>query len=135
MLTNKHQQTNMPGVFAGDCAEAVDKVSGKNMVNAIQPNSAGQARITVTNVVTYARGKPAHADLNDVTHINVLDTLGLISGSFGDWQGPRGCNHLEQTNNTSGRHLSLCFQEDVTMGRNVVGWADHIGAMRGLIES
>ncbi|TXT39822.1 MAG: FAD-dependent pyridine nucleotide-disulfide oxidoreductase [Comamonadaceae bacterium] len=135
VLTDEHLQTNVPGVFAaGDCAEAFDKVSGKTMVSAIQPNAAEQARIAATNMVAYARGQVAPADLNGVTQINVLDTLGLISASFGDWQGPPGCDHVELTDKASGRHLSLRFQDDVMVGCNAVGWTEHIGVMRGLVE-
>jgi hypothetical protein len=44
VLTDEHLQTNVPGVYAaGDCAEAFDKVSGKTIVSAIQPNAADQA--------------------------------------------------------------------------------------------
>jgi NADPH-dependent 2,4-dienoyl-CoA reductase/sulfur reductase-like enzyme len=44
VLTDEHLQTNVPGVYAaGDCAEAFDKVSGKTIVSAIQPNAAEQA--------------------------------------------------------------------------------------------
>jgi NAD(P)H-nitrite reductase large subunit len=135
VLTDEHLQTNVPGVFAaGDCAEAFDKVSGKTMVSAIQPNAAEQARIAAINMVDYARGRAASADLNGVTQINVLDTLGLISASFGDWQGAPGGEHVELTDKASGRHLSLCFHDDVMVGCNAVGWTDHIGVMRGLVE-
>ena len=135
VLTDEHLQTNVPGVFAaGDCAEAFDKVSGKTMVSAIQPNAAEQARIAAINMVDYARGRAASADLNGVTQINVLDTLGMISASFGDWQGTPGGEHVELTDKASGRHLSLCFHDDVMVGCNAVGWTDHIGVMRGLVE-
>jgi hypothetical protein len=30
--------------------------------------------------------------------------------------------------------LSLQFQGDVLVGCNSVGWTDHVGAMRGLVE-
>ncbi len=135
VLTDEHLQTNVPGVFAaGDCAEAFDKVSGKTMVSAIQPNASEQARIAAANMVAFARGQPAQADLNGVTQINVLDTLGLISASFGDWQGTPTCDHVELTDKASGRHLSLRFQDDVMVGCNAVGWTEHIGVMRGLVE-
>jgi NAD(P)H-nitrite reductase large subunit len=135
VLTDEHLQTNVPGVFAaGDCAEAFDKVSGKTMVSAIQPNAAEQARIAAINMVDYARGQAASADLNGVTQINVLDTLGMISASFGDWQGTPGGDHVELTDKASGRHLSLRFQDDVMVGCNAVGWTEHIGVMRGLVE-
>jgi len=135
VLTDEHLQTSVPGVFAaGDCAEAFDKVSGKTIVSAIQPNASEQARIAATNMVAFARGRPAQAELSGVTQINVLDTLGLVSASFGDWQGKPGHDHVELTDKATGRHLSLRFQDDVMVGCNAVGWTEHIGVMRGLVE-
>ncbi len=135
VLTDEHLQTNVPGIFAaGDCAEAFDKVSGKTVVSAIQPNAAEQARIAGANMVSQAHGKRLGADLKGVTQINVLDTLGLISTSFGDWQGRPGGEHVELTDVAAGRHLSLQFQDDVLVGCNSVGWTEHVGVMRGLVE-
>jgi NAD(P)H-nitrite reductase large subunit len=124
VLTDEHLQTNVAGIFAaGDCAEAFDKVSGKMIVSAIQPNAA-----------EHARGQKLAAHLQGVTQINVLDTLGLISTSFGDWQGRPGGEHVELTDVPQGRHLSLQFKDDVLVGCNSVGWTDHVGVMRGLVE-
>ena len=135
VLTDEHLQTNVPGIFAaGDCAEAFDKVSGKTMVSAIQPNASEQARIAAANMVAFARGKPVQAELKGVTQINVLDTLGLISASFGDWQGVPDGDHVELTDKAAGKHLSLQFKDDVLIGCNCVGWTQHVGAMRGLVE-
>jgi NAD(P)H-nitrite reductase large subunit len=135
VLTDEHLQTNVPGIFAaGDCAEALDKVSGKMIVSAIQPNAAEQARIAAANMVAHGRGKSAHAVLKGVTQINVLDTLGLISTSFGEWQGVPGGEHVELTDKSAGRHLSLQFKGDVLVGCNSVGWTEHVGVMRGLVE-
>ena len=135
VLTDAHLQTNVPGIFAsGDCAEAFDKVSGKTIVSAIQPNAAEQARIAGANMVNQSRGQRLSADLKGVTQINVLDTLGLISTSFGDWQGRPGGEHVELTDVPNGRHLSLQFQGDVLVGCNSVGWTEHVGVMRGLVE-
>jgi NADPH-dependent 2,4-dienoyl-CoA reductase/sulfur reductase-like enzyme len=135
VLTDEHLQTNVPGIYAaGDCAEAFDKVSGKMIVSAIQPNAAEQARIAGINMVNHVRGQSASANLKGVTQINVLDTLGLISTSFGDWQGVPGGEHVELTDTAQGRHLSLQFQGDVLVGCNSVGWTDHVGVMRGLVE-
>ncbi len=129
VLTDEHLQTNVPGVYAaGDCAEAFDKVSGKTIVSAIQPNAAEQARVAALNMVGQK------ADLKGVTQINVLDTLGLISTSFGNWEGVPGGEHAELTDKAGGRHLSLQFQGDVMVGCNSVGWTDHVGVMRGLVE-
>ena len=135
VLTDEHLQTNVPGIYAaGDCAEAFDKVSGKAVVSAIQPNAAEQARVAALNMVAFARGKALAAELKGVTQINVLDTLGLISTSFGDWQGVPGGEHVELTDKAAGRHLSLQFKDDVLVGCNSVGWTAHVGVMRGLVE-
>ena len=135
VLTDEHLQTNVPGIFAaGDCAEAFDKISGKTIVSAIQPNAAEQARVAALTMVAFARGLSPTAELKGVTQINVLDTLGLISTSFGDWQGRPGGEHVELTDVKAGRHLSLQFKDDVLVGCNSVGWTEHVGVMRGLVE-
>jgi NAD(P)H-nitrite reductase large subunit len=135
VLTDAHLQTNVSGIFAaGDCAEAFDKVTCKTIVSAIQPNAAEQARVAGMNMVACSRGKAMTAELKGVTQINVLDTLGLISTSFGDWQGQPGGEHVELTDLKKGKHLSLQFKDDVLVGCNSVGWTDHVGVMRGLVE-
>ena len=129
VLTDEHLQTNVPGIYAaGDCAEAFDKVSGKTIVSAIQPNAAEQARVAALNMIGQ------RAELKGVTQINVLDTLGLISASFGNWQGVPGGEHVELTDTAASRHLSLQFSGDRLVGCNSVGWTQHVGAMRGLVE-
>jgi NAD(P)H-nitrite reductase large subunit len=129
VLTDEHLQTNVPGIYAaGDCAEAFDKVSGKTIVSAIQPNAAEQARVAALNMVGQRN------ELKGVTQINVLDTLGLISTSFGNWEGVPGGEHVALTDQAAGRHLSLQFKDDVLIGCNSVGWTEHVGVMRGLVE-
>ncbi len=129
VLTDEHLQTSVSGIYAaGDCAEAFDKISGKTIVSAIQPNAAEQARVAALNMV----GRPA--TLQGVTQINVLDTLGLISASFGQWEGVPGGEHVELTDAAAGRHLSLQFGGDRLVGCNAVGWTEHVGVMRGLVE-
>ena len=129
VLTDEHLQTNVPGIYAaGDCAEAFDKVSGKTIVSAIQPNAAEQARVAALNMVGQ------RTSLRGVTQINVLDTLGLISASFGLWDGVPGGQHVELTDLAAGRHLSLQFDADKLIGCNSVGWTNHVGVMRGLVE-
>ena len=129
VLTDEHLQTNVPGIYAaGDCAEAFDLVSGKTIVSAIQPNAAEQARVAALNMLGQM------TELKGVTQINVLDTLGLISTSFGNWEGVAGGQTAVLTDEAGGRHLSLQFQEDVMVGCNSVGWTEHVGVMRGLVE-
>jgi NAD(P)H-nitrite reductase large subunit len=129
VLTDEHMQTTVPGIYAaGDCAEAFDKISRKTIVSAIQPNAATSAWSAALNMV----GRKA--ELRGVTQINVLDTLGLVSASFGDWQGVPGGQHVELTDRPGGRHLSLQFDGDRVVGCNSIGWTDHVGVMRGLVE-
>ena len=129
VLTDERMQTNVPGIYAaGDCAEAFDKVSGQTIVSAIQPNAAEQARVAALNMAGQ------DTTLKGVTQINVLDTLGLISTSFGNWQGVPGGEHAELTDLAAGRHLSLQFKDDLMVGCNSVGWTEHVGVMRGLVE-
>lgn len=129
VLTDEHLQTNVPGIYAaGDCAEAFDLVSGKTIVSAIQPNAAEQARVAALNMLGQ------NTELKGVTQINVLDTLGLISTSFGNWEGVAGGQSAVLTDKAAGRHLSLQFKDDVMVGCNSVGWTEHVGVMRGLVE-
>ena len=129
VLTDEHLQTNVPGIYAaGDCAEAFDLVSGKTIVSAIQPNAAEQARVAALNMLGQK------TELKGVTQINVLDTLGLISTSFGNWEGVSGGQSAVLTDKAAGRHLSLQFKDDVMVGCNSVGWTEHVGVMRGLVE-
>jgi len=129
VLTDERMQTNVPGIYAaGDCAEAFDKVSGQTIVSAIQPNAAEQARVAALNMAGQATA------LKGVTQINVLDTLGLISTSFGNWQGVEGGQQAQLTDQAAGKHLSLQFKDDVMVGCNSVGWTEHVGVMRGLVE-
>ena len=132
VLTNAQLETNVPGIFAaGDCAQAFDRMTGTTVVSAIQPNAAEEARVAAFNML--GRG----IELKGVPQINVLDTLGMISTSFGAWQGvpaEQGGEHVELTDVAAGKHLSLQFQGDVLVGCNSVGWTDHVGVMRGLVD-
>ncbi len=133
VLTDEHLQTNVPGIYAaGDCAEAFDKVSGTTIVSAIQPNAAEQARVAALNMAH--RGPTPLAELKGVTQINVLDTLGMVSASFGKWDGVPGGEHVELADREAGKLLSLQFSGDQLIGCNSVGWTAHVGVMRGLVE-
>ena len=129
VLTDEHLQTSVPGIYAaGDCAEAFDKISGTTIVSAIQPNAAEQARVAALNMVGKATA------LKGVTQINVLDTLGLISASFGNWQGVAGGQQVELADRAAGKLLSLQFSGNKLVGCNAIGWTEHVGVMRGLVE-
>ena len=129
ILVDACMRTNIPEVFAaGDVAEFLDCVTGERMVNAIQPNAVEQGRIAALNMagkVATSRGTFA---------FNVLDTLGLQSYSFGAWQGLPGGESAEIVDAPRFRYLRLEFLEDRLVGANTVGFAQHAGVLRGLIE-
>jgi NAD(P)H-nitrite reductase large subunit len=107
VVTDVRMMSHAPGVFAaGDCAEAYDAITDSWFVSAIQPNAADQATCAARNMVGRS------SQLAAVTYINVLDTMGLVSCSFGQWQGVPGGGHVE-------------LHDEHT---------EHIGVLRGLIE-
>jgi NAD(P)H-nitrite reductase large subunit len=126
-------RTNLPNVFAaGDVAEACDCITGKAEINAIQPNAVEQARIAAINMAGGA------TDFVGSLAINVLDTLGLISSSFGQWQGvpvAEGGASVELVDEARFRYLSLQFKDDRLIGATSIGWTEHVGALRGLIQT
>ncbi|WP_428422951.1 FAD-dependent oxidoreductase [Methylibium sp.] len=129
VLADERLQTNVPGIFtAGDCAEAFDLATRTRVISAIQPNAADEAYVAAMNMLE--RG----AVLKRVTQINVLDTLGLISASFGDWQGVPGGQQTEITDLEGFKLLSLQFDAERLVGCNSIGWTEHVGVMRGLVE-
>ncbi len=129
VLTDERMQTTVPGVYAaGDCAEAYDPVTKQTIVSAIQPNAVDQGYVAAVNM----SGGDATAKV--VTQINVLDTLGLVSTSFGQWQGVPGGEHVEINDPARFRYLRLEFDRDVLIGANSLGMTDHVGVLRGLVE-
>lgn len=129
VLADERLQTNVPGIYtAGDCAEAYDLATKSRVISAIQPNAADEAYVAAMNML--GRG----AVLKRVTQINVLDTLGLISASFGDWQGVPGGKNVELHDRDGFKLLSLQFDAERLVGCNSIGWTEHVGVMRGLVE-
>ena len=133
VLVDDSMQTSVPGIYAaGDVAEAPDLFSGRHLVAAIQPNAADQARIAALNMAG-GSGQGA-ARMKGVLAINVLDSMGMISSSFGEWQGVPGGDGVEQADESNGRYISLQFSGDVLVGATAVGLTEHVGALRGLIQ-
>jgi NAD(P)H-nitrite reductase large subunit len=129
ILVDETMQTSVPGIYAaGDCAEAPDAASGKRMVSAIQPNAVEQGRCAAINMAGGSLRR------NMVTQINVLDTLGLISTSFGRWDGVPGGDHAELSDPERFRYLRLEFDGERLVGSNAVGHTEHAGVLRGLIS-
>jgi NAD(P)H-nitrite reductase large subunit len=129
ILVDANLQSSIPGVYAaGDVAEATDCLTGRRQLNAIQPNAVEQGRIAALNMA----GRPTCFKGSFV--FNVLTTLGLVSSSFGEWQGVPGGESTEVLDEVRYRYLNLQFEGDRLVGANTVGFSDHVGALRGLIE-
>ncbi len=130
VLVDDRLETSVPGVFAaGDVAEAPDLFTGAHLVAAIQPNAADQARVAALNMA----GQDVR--LPGVLAINVLDTLGLVSSSFGQWWGAEHPDGVELVDEDHHRYLSLQFEDDVLIGATAIGLTQHVGVLRGLIQS
>jgi NAD(P)H-nitrite reductase large subunit len=65
----------------------------------------------------------------------VLDTIGLVSSSFGLWMGAYGGDSAELSDPSRFRYINLQFQDDVLVGATSLGLTDHVGVLRGLIQT
>ncbi|TMS56759.1 NAD(P)/FAD-dependent oxidoreductase [Imbroritus primus] len=130
IVVDECMRTSVDNIYAaGDVAEAVDFSTGELLVNAIQPNAVEQARIAASNMA----GR--HAVSQGGLQINVLDTLGLISSSFGRWWGAEGGDHVELSDPEAYRYMRLEFLGDRLIGATSVGLTEHVGVLRGLIQT
>jgi len=129
ILVDADLQSSVPGVYAaGDVAESTDCLTGRRQLNAIQPNAVEQGRIAALNMA----GRTTRFKGSFV--FNVLTTLGLVASSFGEWQGVSGGESAEVLDESRYRYLNLQFDGDRLIGANCVGFSEHVGALRGLIE-
>jgi NAD(P)H-nitrite reductase large subunit len=130
VVVDQFLQTSVPDIYAaGDCCEAVDISTGKPDMLAIQPVAVEHGRIAGMNMA--GRKTPHRGSLN----MNVLDTMGLISSSFGLWQGAEGGTTARLIDETNFKYLKLNFLDDRLVGAQCVGMTDHIGMLRGLIQT
>ncbi len=129
VIVDPSLRTSIPDVYAaGDVAEGLDFSTGKPGIMAIQPNAVDQARLAALNMA--GRAATSRGSLA----INVLDTLGLVSSSFGQWWGETGGASAELVDAGEYRYLSLQFSGDVLIGATCIGLTEHVGVLRGLIE-
>lgn len=129
IVVDEYLQTSVPGVYAaGDACEGFDWSSGKHAVHAIQPVAADTGRMAALNM---AGGEARYAGSMDM---NVLDTLGLISTSYGRWQGVQGGEEATLLDEEGYRYLKLQFEGEYLIGSISLGLTEHVGVLRGLIQ-
>ncbi len=130
VLVNHNLQTNIDGIYAaGDVAQGPDRSTGEQQVHAIQPTASEHGRIAgcqmAGDVVPYGGS----------LSMNVLNTLGLITSSFGLWDGIDGGDSTASEDQTHNRYLRLEFKDDVLVGALAIGLTQHVGILRGLVQT
>lgn len=128
-VNNRMQTSNEDVYAAGDVAQGMDFSTGNYEVQAIQPTATDHGRVAAMNMA--GQGAEHHGTLN----MNILDTLGLISCSFGLWMGVDGGETTELYNQCEFQYINLRFDGNCLVGASSVGKTQHIGVLRGLIES
>ena len=130
ILVDHYMQTSRTNIFAaGDIAQGPDFFTGKQVVHAIQPTASEHGRIAGLNMAgrkTRYQGSLA---------MNVLSTLGLVSMSYGRWQGVDGRDQVARSNEHRFSYIRLAFKDDVLIGALTLGFPAHGGVLRGLIQS
>ena len=127
---NDRLESSVAGIYAaGDCAEGPDFSTGGWSVHAIQPTATEHGRIAALNMTGQ------EAVYKGSLNMNVLDTAGLISSSFGEWQGTKDGETAEALDSDRYRYTQLAFEGDRLIGALTLGRTENIGILRGLIQS
>lgn len=130
IVVDDRLRTSVDGIYAaGDVAQGPDFSTGETAIHAIQPTASEHGRIAAMNMAgidTAYRGSLA---------LNVLNTLGLISSSYGLWQGVDGGGRAVARDDDAFRYLRLEFDGDVLVGALALGLTQHVGVLRGLIQT
>ena len=130
VLVDQHLQTSAKGIYAaGDVAQGLDFSTGEYSVHAIQPTATEHGRIAALNML--GREALYKGSLN----MNVLATAGLISSSFGSWDGVAGGDSGVAVDEDAFKYLRLEFDGDRLVGALGIGLTDHVGVIRGLIQN
>lgn len=123
-------QSSVVDVFAaGDVACGRDFSTGEYSIQAIQPTAADHGRNAAMNM-----HRIGSVDHRGSVLMNVLDTMGLISASYGQWEGVEGGETAELSDEDNFKYIQLQFEDDRLIGANTLGLTQHLGVLRGLIQ-
>ncbi len=129
ILIDDNFRTNIENIYAaGDCAKGREFDTDGWAVHAIQPTATEHGRIAAINMTGDA------AEYRGSLSMNVLDTAGLITASFGQWEGVGG-DRSEVVDEDAYRYLRLEFDGERLVGALSLGRTDQIGCIRGLIQA
>ena len=130
ILVDHRLASSAEGVYAaGDVAQGPDFSTGERAVHAIQPTASEHGRIAAMNMA--GRGTDYRGSLS----MNVLNTLGLVSSSFGLWEGVEGGERAVASNPEHFQYLRLELRDDVVVGALALGLTQHVGVIRGLVQT
>ena len=130
ILVDHRLRTSAEDVYAaGDVAQGPDFSTGRQEVHAIQPTAVEHGRIAALNMAG------AETPFRGSLSMNVLNTLGLVSSSFGLWMGAEGGERSTAVDETRSRYLRLEFEDDRIVGALALGLTQHVGVLRGLIQT
>ncbi len=130
VVVDERMRTSVPHIYAaGDVAQGRDFSTGEWVVHALQPTATEHGRVAALNML----GQPVA--YRGSLSMNVLDTVGLISHTFGLWQGSVTGEVTEVVDEANYLYTRLCFEADQLIGAITVGHPHHVGAIRGLIQS
>jgi NAD(P)H-nitrite reductase large subunit len=130
VVVDEHMRTTVPHIYAaGDVAQGRDFSTGEWVVHALQPTATEHGRVAALNMLGQTVAYRGSLSMN------VLDTVGLISHTFGLWQGSASGEATEVVDQANFLYTRLCFEADQLIGAITVGHPHHVGAIRGLIQS
>ncbi len=128
VVVNDRLKSTQDSIYAaGDCAQGPDQAGGWS-VHAIQTTAAEHGRVAALNMA--GRDTPYKGSLI----MNVLNTAGLVSCSFGQWDGVKGGSSAESLDAEACKYMRLEFAEDRLVGALTLGRTDFVGVLRGLIH-
>lgn len=131
VVIGDYMETNVADIYAaGDVAQGKDFSTGEYYVQAIQPTAVEHGKVAAQSMVS---GHVTEHAGN--VNMNVLDTVGLISTSFGMWMGVEGGQESEMVDKENYQYINLQFKDDVLVGASTLGMTQHVGVMRGLIQT
>ena len=130
ILVDAGLHTNIDDIYAaGDVAQGLDFSTGGQSVHAIQPTAVDHGRIAAINMMG------GNSTYKGSLSMNVLDTAGLVSSSFGSWGGVEGGESACLLDVDGYKYIRLNFKDDLLVGAVTVGRTENIGVIRGLIQS
>lgn len=131
ILVNDYMQTSDSSIYAaGDVAQALDKLLGQKVVNAIWPAATEQGRVAGINMAGGSEKYEGSIAMNSV------DFYGLSALSIGI-SCPRNEEEYEiSVTKDTAKHIyrKLVLHKDVLVGAILVGDIDRAGIITGLIK-